>query len=198
MKKSSLLLVLFLFVAFSCSTALAFTNENYFWDQWREFDQRYHHEQRQEYREAYPGRTGFLYRDHKDYVWYDHQQFSRIKAYYSDDSRLQVFRVDARPYSAWMFLHVMDQYHGKYTYFARYTGSRDQAYFWIGKDTIIRVLLADRGRDLVTVWNRAEAEKYALESKYVTENAVAAYSSYYDEFPPEVAKAFLDDLHLHD
>ncbi|MDR3588360.1 MAG: hypothetical protein P4N41_01710 [Negativicutes bacterium] len=195
MKKLTGLLLVSLLIITWCPTALAFQNEHSFWDQWRDHDRRHANDREYARHEGHGGQTVVRYRDRDDHYWYGQHRISNMRVYYSDRADHRVSRVSYENYDGERFLATIRHEHGRYSYWRYHHGER--YYYWIGRETIIRVAVREDGRTITTVWYRAEAERNALELGYVSGSTVEAYQDY-DDMPPEVAQRYIADIGLND
>jgi hypothetical protein len=191
-KLIGVVLVFLLFVA-GCPTALAFQNEHAFWDQWREHDRRHSHDREYVSHGGHGSQVVVKYRGRDEHPWYGHHQAANMRVYYSSWDRKRVSRVSYENYDGRYFLATMGREHGHYSYARYYHG--DRHYYWIGRETIIKVVVREDGYSSTSVWYRSEAERSALELGYVSDSTIESYR-YYDDMPPEVSERYIADIRL--
>jgi len=194
MKRFARVLLGFLLVVAWCPTALAFQNEHSFWNQWNDHDRQHSRDREYVQQGGHGGQTVVGYRDRDDRHWYGQHQISNMRVYYSGN-RDRVARVNYENHDGARFLATMNREHGRYSYWRYYDGYRH--YYWIGSETIIRVVVRDDGYALTSVWYRSEAERNAIELGYVSRSTLDSYR-YYDDMPPEVSERYVAEIRLSD
>jgi hypothetical protein len=195
MKKFANMLLILLSVAAWAPTAFAFQNEYSEWDRWNNHDRRYRSEREQERRPDYGNRAGYQYGGQEKH-WYGDQQVSNMRVFYTDRNERRVFRISFETNNGREYWGHLRREHGMYTY-KKYT-QEGLAYYWIGRETIIRLTIRNDGRAFTSIWHRDDAERFAEEQGYVDSSAIAEYGQYYDDMPSEVSEKYILSLHLHE
>jgi len=191
------LLATFFIVVASCSVAYAFPKEHQVWEKWRQHDQRYH-QYRVVERENADDRAVVKYRDTETFRWHGNHNFSNLRVYYSDRNRNQAVRLSYESREGHRVIETLRYEHGQYNHHKRYWlgGQFYNAYYWIGDETIIRAVVSENGLVRLSVWQRSERERYALEIGRVSQERIGYYHQYRGHLPQDVCERYIRDIDI--